>query len=134
MYKRQVHTIDGGRRWLDVTPPGSASNGGIAVTVMGSSTAAVVFLAFQYIRNSTFAITSDGGADWTAGVLPNACLLYTSRLLKTATAVTVPSATKITAAATNRYRTRGLPVLPGLEPGSWEASDRIGSELTAHSR
>ena len=71
-YWRLVHTIDGGRRWLDVTPPGSASNGGIAVTVMGSSTAAVVFLAFQYIRNSTFAITSDGGGDWTAGVLPNA--------------------------------------------------------------
>ena len=56
------------------------------------------------------------------------------RLLKTATAVTVPSATKITAAATNRYRTRGLPVLPGLEPGPGEAGDRIGSELTAHSR
>jgi hypothetical protein len=56
------------------------------------------------------------------------------RLLKTVTAVTVPSATKITAAATNRYRTRGLPVLPGLEPGPWEAGDRIGSELTARSR
>jgi hypothetical protein len=56
------------------------------------------------------------------------------RLLKTATAVTVPSATKITAAATNRCRTRGRPVLPGLEPGSWEAGDRIDSGLTAHSR
>lgn len=71
-YWRVVRTVDGGSRWQDVTPPGAASNGGVALTVTGPSTAAVVFLAYQYIRDSTFAFTTDGGADWTAGILPNA--------------------------------------------------------------
>lgn len=70
-YWRVVRTSDGGSRWQDVTPPGAASNGGLALTVTGASTAAVVFLAYQYIRDSTFAFTSDGGAEWTAGILPN---------------------------------------------------------------
>lgn len=70
-YWRVVRTSDGGSRWQDVTPPGNASNGGLALTVTGSSTAAVVFLAYQYIRDSTFAYTNDGGAEWTAGILPN---------------------------------------------------------------
>ena len=71
-YWRVVRTADGGGRWQDVTPPGNASNGGLALTVTGPSSAAVVFLAYQYIRDSTFAFTTDGGADWTAGILPNA--------------------------------------------------------------
>jgi len=70
-YWRVVRTTDGGSRWQDVTPPGAASNGGLSLTVTGASTAAVVFLAYQYIRDSTFAYTRDGGADWTAGILPN---------------------------------------------------------------
>jgi photosystem II stability/assembly factor-like uncharacterized protein len=72
VYWRLVRSSDTGGRWIDVTPPGSGTNGGIAVTVTGPSTAIVVFLAFQYIRASTFAITTDGGTDWTAGILPNA--------------------------------------------------------------
>ncbi len=71
-YWRVVRTKDGGARWQDVTPPGNGTNGGLSLTVMGPATAAVVFLAFQYIRDSTFAFTTDGGADWTAGILPNA--------------------------------------------------------------
>ena|GEM_PF-4526256 len=72
VYWRLVRTNDAGGRWIDVTPPGAGTNGGIAVTVTGPSTAIVTFLAYQYVRASTFAITSDGGADWTAGILPNA--------------------------------------------------------------
>jgi photosystem II stability/assembly factor-like uncharacterized protein len=71
-YWRVLRTTDAGARFQDVNPPGNASNGGLALTVMGPNTAAVVFLAYQYIRDSTFAFTSDGGADWTAGILPNA--------------------------------------------------------------
>jgi WD40 repeat protein len=70
-YWRVVRSRDGGSRWQDVTPPGAASIGGLSLTVTGASTAAVVFLAYQYIRDSTFAFTSDGGADWTAGILPD---------------------------------------------------------------
>lgn len=72
VYWRLVRTDDAGERWIDVTPPGAGTNGGIAVTVTGPSTAIVTFLAYQYVRASTFAITTDGGADWTAGILPNA--------------------------------------------------------------
>jgi len=71
-YWRLVRTTDEGSRWQDVTPPGNASNGGVVMTVVGPTTAVVVFLAYQYIRDSTFAYTSDGGAAWTAGILPNA--------------------------------------------------------------
>jgi photosystem II stability/assembly factor-like uncharacterized protein len=71
-YWRLVRTNDAGERWIDVTPPGAGTNGGIAVTVSGPATAIVTFLAYQYVRASTFAITTDGGADWAAGILPNA--------------------------------------------------------------
>lgn len=71
-YWRVVRTTDGGGRWQDVTPPGNASNGGVALTVTSATSAVVVFLAYQYIRDSTFAFTGDGGAGWTAGILPNA--------------------------------------------------------------
>jgi len=71
-YWRVVRSTDAGARWHDVTPPGNASNGGVALTVVSPSSAVVVFLAYQYIRDSTFAFTTDGGADWTAGILPNA--------------------------------------------------------------
>jgi photosystem II stability/assembly factor-like uncharacterized protein len=67
-----VRSSDGGRRWINVTPPGNGTDGGVAVTVTDPETAAVVVLPYQYQRTSTFAITADGGADWTAGILPNA--------------------------------------------------------------
>ncbi|MGB6771108.1 MAG: hypothetical protein WBF51_03795 [Candidatus Dormiibacterota bacterium] len=67
-----VRSIDGGHRWINVTPPGNGTDGGVAVTVTSPETAAVVVLPYQYLRTSTFAITADGGAQWTAGILPNA--------------------------------------------------------------
>ncbi|MGA8427590.1 MAG: hypothetical protein WB801_08400 [Candidatus Dormiibacterota bacterium] len=67
-----VRSSDGGRRWINVTPPGNGTDGGVAVTVSGPETATVVVLPYQYVRTSTFAVTADGGADWTAGILPNA--------------------------------------------------------------
>jgi photosystem II stability/assembly factor-like uncharacterized protein len=68
---RLVRTTDAGKRWQDVTPPGNGTNGGIAVTVLGPQSAIVVFLAYQNNRDSAFAVTSDGGSDWTAGILPH---------------------------------------------------------------
>ncbi|MGH7643926.1 MAG: WD40/YVTN/BNR-like repeat-containing protein [Candidatus Dormibacteria bacterium] len=70
-YWRLVRTVDGGVHWQDVNPAGDASNGGVVLTVMGAQAAAVVILPYEYIRDSGFAVTTDGGAQWTAGVLPN---------------------------------------------------------------
>jgi len=118
-YWRVVRTTDGGVRWIDVTPPGNASNGGIAVTVTGPSTAIVVFLAYQYLRASAFAITTDGGSDWTAGILPNAVsdgpdpmfALNASRLWAVLANGTV-------LASSNRGSSWSAVALPGLASGS----------------
>ncbi|MGC2191164.1 MAG: hypothetical protein WA751_02400 [Candidatus Dormiibacterota bacterium] len=70
-YWKLVRTVDAGGKWQDVNPAGDASRGGVVLTVMGPEAAAVVILPFEYIRDSAFAVTTDGGARWSAGVLPN---------------------------------------------------------------
>ncbi|MGH7758143.1 MAG: WD40/YVTN/BNR-like repeat-containing protein [Candidatus Dormibacteria bacterium] len=70
-YWKVIRTTDGGVHWRDVNPAGDASNGGVVLTVMGAEAAAVVILPYEYIRDSGFAVTTDGGANWSAGILPN---------------------------------------------------------------
>ncbi|HEY6538611.1 MAG TPA: hypothetical protein VI138_06180 [Candidatus Dormibacteraeota bacterium] len=70
-YWQVIRTVDGGTHWQEVNPAGDASNGGVVLTVMGAEAAAVVILPYQYIRDSGFAVTTDGGSRWEAGVLPN---------------------------------------------------------------
>ena len=71
-YWRVVRSTDAGKHWLDVTPPGAGTNGGLEITVFSASSAVIAYRAYEYDRNSTFAVTNDGGAEWTTGILPNA--------------------------------------------------------------
>jgi photosystem II stability/assembly factor-like uncharacterized protein len=118
-YWRLVRSDDAGRRWIDVTPPGNATNGGIAVTVTGPSTAIVVFLAYQYLRASTFAITTDGGADWTAGILPNAVSEGPDPMFAlTSSRLWAVLANGEVLASRNRGASWSTVTLPGLPSGS----------------
>lgn len=71
-YWSVVRSTDGGKLWVDVTPTGDGTNGGVELTVLSATEAIVSYRAYQYSRDSAFAITSDGGHKWTAAILPNA--------------------------------------------------------------
>lgn len=71
-YWRLVRTIDAGRTWRDVTPLGAGTNGGIEATILSPTTSILAYRAYEYNRDSAFALTVNGGADWTTGILPNA--------------------------------------------------------------
>jgi photosystem II stability/assembly factor-like uncharacterized protein len=119
IYWRLARTSDAGGRWIDVTPPGAGTNGGIAVTVTGRSTAIVVFLAYQYIRASTFAMTTDGGADWTAGILPNAVSEGPDPMFAlTSSQMWAVLANGTVLASTNRGTSWTAVALPELQSGS----------------
>jgi hypothetical protein len=119
VYWRLVRTGDAGKRWFDVTPPGNGTNGGIAVTVTGPSTAIVTFLAYQYLRASTFAITTDGGADWTAGILPNAVSEGPDPMFAlTSSRLWAVLANGEVEASTNAGTSWSTVTLPGLPSGS----------------
>jgi photosystem II stability/assembly factor-like uncharacterized protein len=119
VYWRLVRTTDAGERWTDVTPPGNATNGGIAVTVTGPSTAIVTFIAYQYLRASTFAITTDGGAQWTAGILPNAVSEGPDPMFAlTASRLWAVLANGEVLASTNGGTSWAAVTLPGLPSGS----------------
>ena len=55
--------------WQLDTPPGVASNGGLATSVSGSGTVLAGFGASLDLRFSPLAISSDQGLSWTGGVL-----------------------------------------------------------------
>lgn len=71
-YWSVVRSTDGGQHWVDVTPTGDGTNGGVELTVLSATDAIVSYRAYQYSRDSAFAITKDGGHEWTAAILPNA--------------------------------------------------------------
>lgn len=59
----------GTRTWRLVTPPGVASNGGLAVAPAGGRSAVTGFLPSQGLSFSPLATTIDGGSRWSTGVL-----------------------------------------------------------------
>ncbi len=59
----------GTRAWRLVTPPGVASNGGLAVAPAGGRSAEAGFLPSQGRSFSPLAATADGGSRWSPGVL-----------------------------------------------------------------
>lgn len=65
-------STDAGRHWVDVTPLGAPTSGGLEVTVLSPTSAMLAYRPYQYDRVSAFAVTSDGGSAWTTGILPNA--------------------------------------------------------------
>jgi len=65
-------STDAGHHWLDVTPVGAPTGGGLEVSVFSPTSAMLAYRPYQYDRVSAFAVTSDGGAAWTTGILPNA--------------------------------------------------------------
>ena len=56
--------------WRLVTPPGVADDGGLAIATEGSSGLVVGFLPSQLLKFTPRAITTDGGAHWSQGLLP----------------------------------------------------------------
>ncbi len=52
--------------WKLVTPPGMASNGGLATAVTGTQSAAMAFLPSQDIKFSALSSSGDGGQSWSA--------------------------------------------------------------------
>jgi photosystem II stability/assembly factor-like uncharacterized protein len=71
-YWSVVRSTDAGQHWVDVTPTGDGTNGGVELTVLSATEAIVSYRAYQFSRDSAFAITTDGGHEWTAAILPNA--------------------------------------------------------------
>ena len=65
----QLVTLSGGSHWTVTTPPGVASNGGLVVSPGEGSSAVAGFLPSQDLTISPLAATSDGGTDWSTGVL-----------------------------------------------------------------
>jgi hypothetical protein len=54
----------GGTKWKLVTPPGVASNGGLAAASTGARSVAAAFLPSQDLIFSPVSTTTDGGAQW----------------------------------------------------------------------
>ncbi len=52
--------------WKLVTPPGMASNGGLATAVTGTQSAAMAFLASQDMKFSPLSSSADDGQSWSA--------------------------------------------------------------------
>lgn len=65
----QVVALTAGRSWELATPPGVASNGGLAVAVRPTSVLAG-FGPSQFLRFSPLAHTADQGTSWDPGLLP----------------------------------------------------------------
>ena len=59
-----------GPRWVLLTPPGVATNGGLAAAVGPTGAVVAGVLPSAELRFSTIAETTDLGAAWTTGVLP----------------------------------------------------------------
>jgi hypothetical protein len=59
----------GSQTWRLVTPPGVASNGGLALAGLPGQSALAAFLPSQALAFSPLATTSDSGRTWSAGVL-----------------------------------------------------------------
>jgi len=59
----------GSGRWVLVTPPGVADNGGLAVAP-STDGVTVGFEPNQLLTSSPLAVTDDGGATWTPGLVP----------------------------------------------------------------
>jgi hypothetical protein len=57
----------GAAKWQLVTPPGVASNGGLATASTGAASLAAVFLPSQMLTFSPLSTTGDSGAQWAAG-------------------------------------------------------------------
>ncbi len=68
---RLARSADGGQTWRDVTPLGAGTNGGLEVSVLGPQSAILAYRPYEYDRDSAFALSTDGGGDWTTGILPN---------------------------------------------------------------
>jgi hypothetical protein len=66
----QLVALRGGPRWTLTTPPGVASNGGMAVSVDLSGPVLAGFGPSQYRDFSPLAASTDGGTTWSPGVLP----------------------------------------------------------------
>ncbi len=61
-----------GGPWLNVTPEGESTRGGLITSALGPKSAAVAYRAYGGNKRSGFAITSDGGSTWKTGLLPGA--------------------------------------------------------------
>jgi len=59
-----------GGQWRLVTPPGVADNGGLSGTFPAGGPVTVGFEPSQALRFSPLASSTDGGAHWTAGLVP----------------------------------------------------------------
>ncbi len=60
----------GSSRWILRTPPGVATNGGLVATVAGGL-GVLAFVPSQQLRYAPLATTTDGGAQYGAGLLPD---------------------------------------------------------------
>lgn len=65
----QLFALTGGTRWELATPPGVASNGGLAASAQPTSVLAG-FEPSQALRFSPLARSADQGSSWAPGVLP----------------------------------------------------------------
>jgi hypothetical protein len=57
-------------KWRLATPPGVADNAGLAVATASAAAMTVGFIPSQLLSFSPLAISADGGAHWTQGLLP----------------------------------------------------------------
>ncbi|HXP19565.1 MAG TPA: hypothetical protein VN840_07955 [Streptosporangiaceae bacterium] len=65
----QLLISTGGGRWRLVTPPGVADTGGLAVAAAPGGTLTAGFLPSELLTFTPLAMSSDGGASWSQGLL-----------------------------------------------------------------
>lgn len=70
----------GATKWALATPPGVAANGGLVAASPGGRALVAGFNPSQDLRFSPLAITRDGGAHWTPGLLPAGLASFPSAL------------------------------------------------------
>lgn len=64
----QLLTESGASRWALVTPPGVATNGGIAVSMSTDDDLVAAVLPSLLLKFTALARSSDGGRSWTSGI------------------------------------------------------------------
>lgn len=76
----QLFSRVGAARWVLVTPPGVATNGGILATTTRTTAILSAIGPFGGLKFSPLARSSDGGATWDPGVLPGPVAPYPDAL------------------------------------------------------
>lgn len=101
-----------GSSWTLRTPPGVASNGGLAIAVAPHGPITVGFLPSQLLHFSPVALSGDGGTSWSPGFLPEPLVAASDAL------ATVPEANAIATDAVVAT-VSGQTVLTGQGAGGW---------------